>query len=385
MIFLDNNSTTKLEDRVLERMLPYLKENYGNPHSNFHSFGHKSHNALQESRENLSEIFNVNSENIIFTSGATESNNLILKGLVYKAIENKSKRTKIYCSSIEHKCILESCEFCKSLGFQHELIPVDKNGCVNIEWLKENIDENTLFVSVMTVNNETGMRANIEEISQICKDFGVIFHSDMAQALHGEQFDLTKLEIDAISISGHKIHGPKGVGALILNHKPSDFITPISHGGLQEQEIRSGTVPVFLTVGLSEALIILKNEHEQNKQYLFDLRNKFIKKIQDLSSDIIVNFASSTGHPGTVNLYFKSVDADMLASNLGNDVAVSTAAACNGVGFEYSYVLKNMQLEEEISKSSIRLCFSKYNTLADSEKAAKLMYEKYELIKKSNH
>ena len=131
MIFLDNNSTTKLDDRVFDKMLPYLKENYGNPHSNFHNFGLISRNAVEESRENVAEIFNVNSENVIFTSGATESNNLILKGLVYKALENKSKRTKIFCSSIEHKCVLETCEFCKSLGFEHELIPVDKSGCVN--------------------------------------------------------------------------------------------------------------------------------------------------------------------------------------------------------------------------------------------------------------
>ena len=377
MIFLDNNSTTKLDDRVFDKMLPYLKENYGNPHSNFHNFGLISRNAVDESRENIAEIFNVNSENVIFTSGATESNNLILKGLVYRALENKSKRTKIFCSSIEHKCVLETCEFCKSLGFEHELIPVDKSGCVDIKWLKDNVDENTLFVSVMTVNNETGMRSNIEEINEICKNYDVIFHSDMAQALHGEKFDLAKLQIDAISISGHKIHGPKGVGALILNHEPREFLSPISHGGLQEQEIRSGTVPVFLTVGLSQALNLIKNEHEQNKKYLLDIRQTFMSKIKELSPDIKVNYASNNGHPGTINLHFKNIDADIIATRLANDVAVSTAAACNGVGFEYSYVLKNMNLDDEISKSSIRLCFSKYNTFGEAKKAANLMYEKY--------
>lgn len=377
MIFLDNNSTTKLDDRVFDKMLPYLKENYGNPHSNFHNFGLISRNAVEESRENVAEIFNVNSENVIFTSGATESNNLILKGLVYKALENKSKRTKIFCSSIEHKCVLETCEFCKSLGFEHELIPVDKSGCVDIKWLKDNVDENTLFVSVMTVNNETGMRSNIEEINEICKKYDVIFHSDMAQALHGEKFDLAKSQIDAISISGHKIHGPKGVGALILNHEPREFLSPISHGGLQEQEIRSGTVPVFLTVGLSQALHLIQNEHEQNKKHLSDLRKTFINQIKELSPDIKINYASNNGHPGTINLHFKNIDADIIATRLANDVAVSTAAACNGVGFEYSYVLKNMHLDDEISKSSIRLCFSKYNTFGEAKKAANLMYEKY--------
>ena len=380
MIFLDNNSTTKLDDRVLKKMLPYLRDNYGNPHSNFHNFGLISRNAVEESREKISKIFNVNSENVIFTSGATESNNLILKGLAYKAIENQSHRRKIFCSSIEHKCVLETCVFLKTLGFEHELIPVDENGLSNLDWLKDKIDGDALFVSVMAVNNETGMRSNLEEINKICKDLGVIFHSDMAQALHGEKFDLTENQFDAVSISGHKIYGPKGVGALILNHEPSEFIAPISHGGLQEQDIRSGTVPVFLTVGLSEALNFINIEHEKNKKFLLDLREQFVNKLTSLTSDIIINYASMNGHPGTLNLYFQNVDADLMATRLANEVAVSTSAACNGVGFEYSYVLKNMHLSDEISKSSIRLCFSKYNTSDEAIKAAEIMHSHYDKI-----
>ena len=199
----------------------------------------------------------------------------------------------------------------------------------------------------------------------------------MAQALHGEKFDLTENQIDAISISGHKIYGPKGVGALILNHEPSEFISPISHGGLQEQDIRSGTVPVFLTVGLSEALSFINIEHEKNKKYLLDLREKFVNKITNLTSDIKINYASIDGHPGTLNIHFKDIDADIIATRLANEVAVSTSAACNGVGFEYSYVLKNMHLSEEISKSSIRLCFSKYNTPDEALNAAEKMHNEY--------
>lgn len=380
MIFLDNNSTTKLDDRVLKKMLPYLRDNYGNPHSNFHNFGLISRNAVEESREKISKIFNVNSENVIFTSGATESNNLILKGLAYKAIENQSHRKKIFCSSIEHKCVLETCEFLKTLGLKHKLIPVNKNGIVDLNWLEENIDDDTLFVSVMSVNNETGMRTNIEEINKLCKKFGTVFHSDMAQALHGEKFDLAETPIDAVSISAHKIYGPKGIGALILNHEPSELILPISHGGLQEQDIRSGTVPVFLTVGLSEALNFINIEHEKNKKYLLDLREQFINKLTSLTSDIRINYASMNGHPGTLNLYFQNVDADIMATRLANEVAVSTSAACNGVGFEYSYVLKNMHLSDEISKSSIRLCFSKYNTTNEAIKAAEIMHSHYDQI-----
>ena len=380
MIFLDNNSTTKLDERVLEKMLPYLKENFGNPHSNFHNYGLISRNAVEESRETIADLFNVNHENVIFTSGATESNNLILKGLAYKALEQNSERKKVFCSSIEHKCVLETCGFCETLGFKHHLIPVNKSGCVDIDWLKNNIDEKTLFVSVMAVNNETGTRTNLEEINEVCKKFDVIFHSDMAQALHGEKFDLTELNIDAISISGHKIYGPKGIGALILNHSPSDFLSPISHGGLQEQDIRSGTVPVFLTVGLSEALKFLNNEHNKNKKYLLNLRQTFLEKLNKLTSEIQINFAPENGHPGTVNLHFKNIEADIIATRLANEVAVSTAAACNGLGFEYSYVLKNMHLSDEVSKSSLRLCFSKYNTMPEAEKSANLMYEIFSKI-----
>ena len=377
MIFLDNNSTTKLDERVLEKMLPYLRENFGNPHSNFHNYGLISRNAVEESRETIADLFNVNHENVVFTSGATESNNLILKGLAYKALEQNNERKKVFCSSIEHKCVLETCGFCETLGFKHHLIPVNKSGCVDIDWLKNNIDEKTLFVSVMAVNNETGTRTNLEEINEVCKNFDVIFHSDTAQALHGEKFDLTKLNIDAISISGHKIYGPKGVGALILNHSPSDFLSPISHGGLQEQDVRSGTVPVFLTVGLSEALKFLNSEHNENRKYLLDLRQTFLNKLNKLTSEIQINFAPENGHPGTVNLHFKNIEADIIATRLANKVAVSTAAACNGLGFEYSYVLKNMHLSNEVSKSSIRLCFSKYNTFQDTEDAADLLFNVY--------
>ena len=380
MIFLDNNSTTKLDERVLKKMLPYLRENFGNPHSNFHNYGLISRNAVEESRETIADLFNVNHENVVFTSGATESNNLILKGLAYKALEQNSERKKVFCSSIEHKCVLETCGFCETLGFKHHLIPVNKSGCVDIDWLKNNIDEKTLFVSVMAVNNETGTRTNLEEINEVCKKFDVIFHSDMAQALHGEKFDLTELNIDAISISGHKIYGPKGVGALILNHSPSDFLSPISHGGLQEQDVRSGTVPVFLTVGLSEALKFLNSEHNENRKYLLDLRQTFLDKLNKLTSEIQINFAPENGHPGTVNLHFKNIEADIIATRLANKVAVSTAAACSGLGFEYSYVLKNMHLSDKISKSSIRLCFGKFNTLEDPIKAAELIYTKYKSL-----
>ena len=375
MIFLDNNSTTKLDERVLKCMIPFLKENFGNPHSNFHLYGKNANYALEESRDKIGNLFDVESENVVFTSGATESNNLFIKGAMLKAIQNKNNRRKIFCSSIEHKCVLESFEFCKKYGFDVEHIPVNKLGQVDIEWLEKKTDDKTFLISVMAVNNETGIRTNLEEINKICKQKGILFHSDMAQALLGQKYNLSELDIDAISISGHKIYGPKGVGALICNEPPSNLILPITDGGLQEQDVRSGTIPVFLAVGLSSALEIIYMEHDYIKKHLNNLKYTFIKQIEKSSNEIKVNSLDDNGHPGTLNLSFNNIEADIICSRLGNELAVSTVAACSGTEFEYSYVLKNMGYDEKTVKSSIRLCFGRTNSKIEAIKASKLIID----------
>ena len=335
MIFLDNNSTTKLDKRVLDEMMPYLTEKYGNPHSNFHKFGMESRDAVEDSREKISKVFNVDEENIIFTSGATEANNLFIKGAALYARENNINKNKIICSSIEHKCVLESVNFCKSLGFKILFMPMKLDGTADLDWVNNNIDSNTLLVSLMAVNNETGLRTNFEDVLKKCKKNNVLFHSDMAQALHGELFNLSKLDISGVSISGHKIYGPKGVGALICNDFPSNFLKQILDGGLQEQNIRSGTVPVFLIRGLSKALQLNYEEHEINKNYLLDLKREFLENLKHLTSNIRPNFNLNNGHPGTLSIYFENVDADIICSRLANKVAVSAAAACSGSKYEF--------------------------------------------------
>ena len=381
MIFLDNNSTTRVDDRVIEAMMPYLTEKYGNPHSEFHKIGLETRNALESSRRSIGNIFDVESEGVIFTSGATESNNMYIKGVALKARETGNKRNKIFCSAIEHKCVLEACFFCRSLGFEVELIPVGISGKVDMKWLEENVDDTTLLISVMGVNNETGLRTNLEEISQLCLKRGVLFHSDLVQALHGECFNFSDIAFDAVSISGHKIHGPKGVGALICSSSPSDIIIPTMHGGLQEQEVKSGTVPVFLSVGLSKALEILIENHKKNKEHILKLRRKFIDSLKKGAGDISINFEASDGHPGTLNVAFRGVEADVMCARLGSKVAVSATAACSGVNFEYSHVLQNMGISTKVAKSSIRLCFSKYNDLSEVETALDIIVSEYQEAK----
>ena len=383
MIFLDNNSTTPLDDEVKDHMMDSLAKNFGNPHSNFHRFGLDAKKKSEESRSKIAYYFNTDPSNVIFTSGATESNNLMIQGAALKAQNNKVNKNKILCSAIEHKCVLNAVEFCKRLGFETEIIPVTKEGLINTNWLAENIDENTLLVSVMTINNETGLRTNVEEISEICSKFDVIFHSDIAQALHGEKFDLGKRSFDAVSVSAHKIYGPKGIGCLVFSENPTKFIEPILHGGLQEQEVRSGTLPVFLTTGIGSAFEILDRNFINYREHSRKLRNKFLSEIRNFTQDIYPNFNNDIGHPGTVNLYLKDVDADMICMRLGDKVAVSSTAACNGLDFEYSYVLKNMGFSKDIAKSSIRLCFGRHNNLQEAIDAAKLIYEEYKFIREN--
>ena len=381
MIFLDNNSTTPLDKIVETKMMDALTINYGNPHSNFHKFGVDAKKSLEKSRAIVSDFFKVEDENVIFTSGATESNNMIIQGAAIKAKNDGNARNKIFCSSIEHKCVLESVKSCVNKGFETHIIPVTANGLVDMNWLEKHLDDKTLLVSVMTINNETGLRTNIEEIGVICKKYGVFFHSDVAQALHGERLDLDELNIDAISISGHKINGPKGIGSLIFNENPSNFIAPIIYGGLQEQSMRSGTVPVFLAVALSSALEVLDNDFLKFKEHTIKLKKIFLDEIQKQSNNIHLNFNMINAHPGTLNLYLNEVDADMICMRLGDKVAVSSTAACNGTNFEYSYVLKNMGLSDEIAKSSIRLCFGRHNTKTEAIEAAHHIVNEYNFIK----
>ena len=373
MIFLDNNSTTPIDTDVFEAMKPYLKDIYGNPHSIHHELGYKSRDAVEDSRRLIAEILNVEDNQVIFTSGATESNNLFIKGAMLRDIQEGRRKKKIFCSNIEHKCVLDSCLSGRDFGYDVNLIPVHANGEIDIDFLKKYADNDTLLISVMTVNNETGLRINIEEINQFCKTRNILFHTDMAQSLIGEKFDLGDLNAEGVSLSGHKIHGPKGIGLLISNKEPTAYLNPLMHGGLQEQSIRSGTVPVFLTVGIAKAMDILTRNHHQNKIKIQELRKIFVSHLSNIGDNIEINYSSENGHPGLVNMPVREIEADIFCTRVGNRLAISTAAACTGANYEYSYVLKNMGLSDEKIKTSFRICFGRQNNKNEAKKAAEII------------
>ena len=377
MIFLDNNSTTPIDARVQQVLEENLRDNFGNPHSNYHNHGVKAKNTVSVARGIIAEFFDVESEGVIFNSGATEANNQFIIGAALKAKREGSKRRKIFCSAVEHKCVLNSAEYTKSLGFEVFEIPVDQRGSVDIEWLKENIDEETLLVSVMAVNNETGYSSPLKEIGEIAVSVGAYFHSDFAQGLLKKWPTLYELNLDAISISGHKINGPKGVGALICTTVPTDIVDPLIHGGLQEGSLRSGTVPVFLVAALGKCIEILKKERVKNFKYISELKELFYERLKSACSEIKLNNPDADGHPGTLNLYFPSIVAEILCVDLAKKVAVSSAAACNGLSNEYSYVLEKMGFSSSRASGSLRLCFGKYNTMVEANKAFEAIKHSY--------
>ena len=381
MIFLDNNSTTAVDERVLDIMQEHLRENYGNPHSSFHLLARNASNCLTIAREKISKFFGVNNGGVILNSGATESNNQFILGAAIKAVNDKNKRKKIFYSSVEHKCVINSALFTKSLGFEPIEIPTDKNGQVDLNFLEKEIDDNTLLVSVMAVNNETGFKSPLEEIGKITADNGTLFHSDFAQGLFSNWDSIHDYNLDAISISGHKIHGPKGIGALIFTSEPLEFVEPIIHGGQQEGGLRSGTVPVFLAAGLGEALDILSQEKEKIAKSLDNFKTIFLDELYTRGIEHELNNEGADGHPGTLNIYFPECEAEMLCAQLAKKVAVSSAAACNGLKNEYSYVLQNMGFSEERASCSIRLCFCKLNTEKEAMMSAKEIAEKVSLLR----
>jgi len=381
MIYLDNNASTPTDENIVKTMHSFYSENYGNPHSNTHMKGINANLEIEKSRQKIANYFNVPNEGVVFTSGATESNNLAITGYIKKAIKKGTRKKKIFCSAIDHKCVLECIDSSKLYGFEPYTLKVDSQGKLDLEYAKKCIDGDTLLVSVMGTNNETGVDLQIEEIGNICKEFDVFFHSDIAQSLHHQSFDIENNNIDLVSISGHKIYGPKGIGALICKEEPILNLEPLMLGGYQEADIRSGTLPTNLCIGLGEAVDLLSKNKDNYYIHYKSLRDK----LWNLLSESIKGLKKNSlliDHPGMLNLYFPNIDAELLCIKLAKDVAISTAAACNSSNYEYSYVLREMSFNEDRAKSSIRLCVGRQNTEKQIIKSAILMINAYkELLK----
>merc|ERR1712179_321987 len=357
-LYMDSQATTSLDPRVLDTMLPFLTSYYGNPHSRTHQYGWESEAAMETAREQVADLIGADPKEIIWTSGATESNNITVKGV---GRFYASKKKHVITTQTEHKCVLDSCRILESEGIDVTYLPVKSDGLVDMETLEASIRPDTSLVSIMTVNNEIGVIQPVEEIGKLCRENKIFFHTDAAQAVGKVPIDVNAMNIDLMSISGHKIYGPKGVGALYVRRRPRVRVEPIQSGGGQERGIRSGTVPTPLAVGLGEACRIAKEEMEYDHAYISKLSARFKKKIMSELEDVIFNGDPETNYPGCVNLSFAYVEGESLLMAM-KDVALSSGSACTSASLEPSYVLRAIGADEELAHSSIRFGIGRFTT-----------------------
>ncbi|MBV13135.1 MAG: IscS subfamily cysteine desulfurase [Flavobacteriaceae bacterium] len=361
-IYLDYASTTPVDSRVVDKMKDCLSfdGNFGNAGSRSHSFGWKAEELIEESRLNVSNLVNCDPREIIFTSGATESDNLAIKGAAY-FYQNKGKH--IVTSKIEHKAVLDTCRQLEKEGFEVTYLETDEFGAVAPKQVKEAIREDTSIVSLMHINNEIGVVTDIKEIGEITRDRGVLFHVDAAQSAGKIPIDLTDLKVDLMSFSAHKIYGPKGIGALYIQRKPRVRLQALFHGGGQERGIRAGTLPTHQIVGMGESFKVAKEEIDKDFQKILSLKNRLYDGLKDME-EIYVNGDLENGYPGIFNLSFNYVEGESLIMALKN-IAVSSGSACTSASLEPSYVLRALGRPDELAHSSIRFSFGRFTEEKD--------------------
>jgi cysteine desulfurase len=358
-IYLDNHATTPLDPRVLEAMLPYFTEKFGNAASRQHQFGWEAEAGVELARKQIAELINANPKEIIFTSGATESINLALKGI---ALAYSEKKNHIITTQIEHKATLDTCKRLEKMGFKIDYVPVDRYGLVDPDEIKKRITSETILVSVMFANNEIGTIEPIEEIGKICAEKNVLFHTDAAQALGKIPIDVQKLNIDLMSMSAHKIYGPKGVGALFIKKKtPKIKIIPLIDGGGHEGGLRSGTLNVPGIVGFGKACEIAKSEMEEEAKKTKYLRDKLQNEIMNRLEDVYLNGHPTNRLPNNLNLSFFGVESEAIFMGI-KEVALSSGSACSSTSVEKSHVLKAIGLNDDLISSAIRFGIGRFNT-----------------------
>jgi len=361
-IYLDHNATTPVHPEVFEAMLPYYKDKFGNA-SSIHSFGREAKVALEESREKVAKFINASPQEVYFTCGGTESDNLAVKGT---AFANRKKGKHIITSKIEHHAVLESGKFLEKDEFEVTYLPVDKYGFVDPDDLKKAIRKDTILVSIMHVNNEVGTIQPLEELCKITKEKGAYFHTDAVQSVGKLPVDVQKLNVDVLSMSGHKIYGPKGVGAIYI--RKGTRITPWSHGGSHERSRRAGTENVPGIVGLAKTVEIAQRDMEQQSQQMKNLTEAFYQKVTHAIPDVILNGHLEKRIPNTLNLSFKAVEGESIILSLDlKGVAVASGSACTSGTLEPSHVLSAMGISPEIAQGAIRFSFGRENTMEDVE------------------
>ncbi|KAK9460968.1 pyridoxal phosphate-dependent transferase [Lipomyces oligophaga] len=359
-IYLDMQATTPMDPRVLDVMLQFYTGLYGNPHSRTHAYGWETDTAVEKAREHVASLIGADPKEIIFTSGATECNNMSVKGV---ARFYKAKKRHIITTQTEHKCVLDSCRHLQDEGFEVTYLPVKANGLVDLQQLEAEIRPDTSLVSVMTVNNEIGVIQPIEEIGKICRKHKVFFHTDAAQAVGKIPVDVNKWNVDLMSISGHKIYGPKGIGACYVRRRPRVRLDPIISGGGQERGLRSGTLAAPLIAGFGEACRLAKQEMAYDSEHISRLSKRLTEGLLSMEHTIR-NGDPDHHYPGCVNISFAYVEGESLLMAL-KDIALSSGSACTSSSLEPSYVLRALGADDALAHSSIRFGIGRFTTEAE--------------------
>ncbi|MFQ5744795.1 MAG: IscS subfamily cysteine desulfurase [Acidobacteriota bacterium] len=387
-IYMDNHATTPVDPRVVEAMLPYFNQQFGNSASRNHSFGWQAEKAVETAREQIAGLINATAKEIIFTSGATESDNLAIKGV---AEMYRQKGSHIVTMAIEHKAVLDTCKRLEKHGYQVTYLPVKKDGLIDTEELRGAITDKTILITIMYANNEIGVLQPIEEIGKIAAEKGVLFHTDATQAVGKIPFDVKQMNVHLASLSAHKMYGPKGVGALYVRRRhPRVQVAPLIDGGGHERGMRSGTLNVPSIVGFGKACEVAAQEMAAEKERLGKLRDRLQKGLEKELDEVYINGSPEHRLPGNLNMSFAYVEGESLLMGI-DDVAVSSGSACTSATLEPSYVLKALGVGEDLAHTSIRFGLGRFNTeeevdyvinkVADTVKRLRELSPLYEMAK----
>ncbi len=378
-IYMDNHSTTQTDPRVVEAMLPYFTDVFGNAASRNHAFGWQAEDAVESARASIAKALNADPKEIVFTSGSTEGNNLAIKGI---AEMYREKGNHIITAVTEHKATIDPCKRLEREGYDVTWLPVQPNGLVDLEQLRNAITDKTILVSIMHANNEIGVIQPVKEIGAICEEKGIVFHTDATQTVGKIPVDVKDMNIHLLTFSGHKIYGPKGVGVLyVRRRKPRVRVTPIIDGGGHERGMRSGTLNVTGIVGLAKALEICMAEMPEESKRLSGLRDYLRKKLFDNIPEIYENGDPENKLPHSLNVSFAYVEGESLLMGI-SDVAVSSGSACTSASLEPSYVLKSLGLGDELAHSSIRFGLGRFNTQEEVDYVADKLIGVVEKLRK---
>jgi len=371
-IYLDNHATTPVDPRVVEAMLPFFNLQFGNAASRNHAFGWEAEKAAENGREQIARLIGATAKEIIFTSGATEADNLAIKGV---AEMYREKGNHIITMVIEHKAVLDTCKRLEKYGYQVTYLPVSKEGLIDLDELRAAITDKTILVSLMYANNEIGVLQDIESIGKVCHERGVLFHTDSTQAVGKIPFDVQKMNVDLASLSAHKMYGPKGIGALYVRRRnPRVQLAPIIDGGGHERGMRSGTLNVAGIVGFGKACEIAAQEMPTEIERLRGLRDRLRANLESKLDEVYINGSMTRRLPNNLNMSFAYVEGESLLMGI-NDVAVSSGSACTSATLEPSYVLKALGVGEDLAHTSIRFGIGRFNTEEEIDYVAERVAE----------